>query len=60
MRARLVFLSVGKKQKACQPVPTHPRKLCNVRVHAQLLGYVRLFATPWAVAPLSMGFSRQE
>ena len=32
-------------------------------VHAQLLGYVRLFATPWTVthqAPQSMEFSRQE
>ena len=32
-------------------------------VAAQLLGHVRLFATPWTVAhqaPLSMGFSRQE
>ena len=32
-------------------------------VHAQLLGPVRLFATPWTVAhwaPLSMQFSRQE
>ena len=24
------------------------------------LSNVRLFATPWTVAPLSMGFSRQE
>ena len=32
-------------------------------VAAQLLGHVRLFATPWTVAhqaPLSMGFFRQE
>ena len=42
--------------------------MCNApqAVHAlcaQLLGRVRLFATPWTVghqAPLSMGFSRQE
>ena len=28
--------------------------------YAQLSSCVRLFATPWTVAPLSMGFSRQE
>ena len=34
-----------------------------VCVCAQLLSYVQLFATPWAVAhqaPLSMRFARQE
>ena len=34
-----------------------------LRRHAQSLGHVRLFATPWTVAhqaPLSMGFPRQE
>ena len=34
-----------------------------MRVPAQLLSHVRLFATSWTVAgqaPLSMGFSRQE
>ena len=35
----------------------------NVRVHAQSLSSVKLFATPWTVAhqaPLSTEFSRQE
>ena len=31
-----------------------------VHVCAQLLGCVLLFLTPWTVACLSMGFSRQE
>ena len=36
---------------------------CALRVHAQSLSHVRLFATPWTVAPqvpLSKEFSRQE
>ena len=36
---------------------------CVYSAHAQTLGHVRLFLTPWTAAcqaPLSMGFSRQE
>ena len=51
----------------CSWVPSCDQGLANNvsrnTVHACLLSHfspVRLFVTPWTIAPLSMGFSRQE
>ena len=60
------FLGFKEKDSEAQRVKLEgwwKEPLLSWAVLAQLLSYVRLFATPWTAThhvPLSMGFSRQE
>ena len=50
----------ARERNTREPATHREHGLCHQPVSMHVLIHIQLFATPWTIAPPSMGFSRQE